>query len=384
MGQVEVARHERWAVVDGPDGTRTMVLPTVRLRALEVKGAHPHGFWCSRLAGGCGGSLIVRAGELRVPHFAHARGSTGCAAFTGPEELLRGYEHLQLQRALQDWLAKLGFHVRLEQRVGGGRVDVLAQATKVRHVIEVQRSPLPVGQWALRSAVYASAASTVTWLWGTSRRTEADLALTTDGVAFLAQVDEQLSTSIGTLWVDSDVGDVNVGWDPLTDCRMDDQGLWTPHRAFAVDETNEWRARRTRAEMEQARARENAELESQRLSAERAEALRTRLATMPRPPKPPPRQNHTLARRRQYFPEVDHWHPPQGWDWLEQLPPHLHESARHLAFFVTNWHSFAVSDLEWDDVPDPGGAQVRALLDAGFIEVRDAGIMALRAENGDS
>ncbi len=58
----------------------------------------------------------------------------------------------------------------------------------------------------------------------------------------------------------------------------------------------------------------------------------------------------------------------QGWAWLEELPPHLHESARHLAYFVSHWEKVAALDLAWDDVPDPERLQERALLQAGLIE----------------
>jgi hypothetical protein len=59
-----------WAVTDGPVGTNAVQLPEDRSGA-RLMGAHPGGFWCSGAAGGCGGRLVLHAGDGDRPSFHH-------------------------------------------------------------------------------------------------------------------------------------------------------------------------------------------------------------------------------------------------------------------------------------------------------------------------
>ena len=61
--------HLRHAVTDGPDGIAPVRLPARQDAARRIKLLHGNRFWCSRQASGCGGNLIVIAGEIRTPHF---------------------------------------------------------------------------------------------------------------------------------------------------------------------------------------------------------------------------------------------------------------------------------------------------------------------------
>ena len=360
-----VVAHDRFAVVDSPAGLHLVSLPTRTLLARDLRRAHSN-FWCSTRAGGCGGLLDLKAGPIRAPYFAHRPGEgTGCAARLDPDELTSGYEHLTMQLALRTWLRSIGYDAHIERPVGGGRADVHAVAGDQIHVIEVQRSPLPPGAWEARDAKYRSEASTVTWLWGTDRKSEAEYALVSHDVAFHARITEGPSVEVGTLWPGGD-GEVDGVWNGLEECRLDGGGLWTPRRDTALKATQAWRLAQAQAQVEQIAHQERVrgeEADRARQWELRRDAGLARLQGQDSGSVAQGQSRHALWRRRQICPDLDGWNPEQGWGWLDDLPVDLHESARHLAYYVYRLvASGTVSDLSWSDVPDPTGLQRDALV----------------------
>jgi hypothetical protein len=369
---VSGAAHERYAVSDGPNGTRVVVAPAHRMLAADVKALN-HRFWCSTAANGCGSRLSFKVGKIRTPHFAHYAGERPNCTRADTARLISGYQHLAMQLALQAWLERLGHDVTLERVVVNGRVDLHVVADGVVHVLEVQRSPLPVEQWVSRDALYRQTASTVTWLFDQERRGEADVALATRGVAFHTRVSSEMEVEVGTLWVDEG-GTIDIGWDRLDECLMDAHGLRTPHREFALASTREWREMdRRKQAAERAREEQQQSAHDERRLAAQARRHRAIPARQKAPPSSM-RDQHLLAVRRQRCPELDGWNPPQGWQWLEELPAHLHESARHLAYYVARLYSAGpASDLAWHDMPDHDGLQREALVSHGFVTLTDEG-----------
>ena len=364
-----VAAHERYAVSDGPNGSRVVVAPADRIVAADVKTRYSR-FWCSTAANGCGGRLSFKVGQVKAPHFAHYPGAAPSCAHTGADRLVSGYQHLAMQLALRSWLEQLGHDVTLERVVVGGRVDLHVVADGIVHVLEVQRSPLPVEPWKARDALYRQTATTVTWLWDQERQGEADVDLATRDVAFHTRITCEMEVEVGTLWVDES-GTIDIGWDRLDQCCMDGHGLWTPHREYALAATREWRDEERRKEAaERARKeQQEADEERRRLAALALQHSATPAGHTRRKLSPSPvRRQQLLAVRRQRLPDLDGWNPPQGWQWLEDLPPHLHESARHLAYYVARlYYAGPADDLPWDDVPDPEDLQREALVRHGFI-----------------
>lgn len=130
-----------WAVTDGPDGDASLELPDDRFRALDLKSRHNGMFWCTTKASGCGEPLVLAAGPVVRPYFRHQRGSE--CTLIGSPAAAPAYEHLQYQRALQQWLAKQGHHAALEKRLGpDGRTDLHVVIDQLGHIIEVQLSPI--------------------------------------------------------------------------------------------------------------------------------------------------------------------------------------------------------------------------------------------------
>lgn len=405
---------ERYAALGGPDSDHAVAMPADHDHARDLK-ARCGRFWCSTAIGGCGTELTARVAPGRVPHFAHRPGAV-CAVLRDPVSHALAWEHLVMQRALQRWLEGLGYAVTLEERVVGGRADVHVSTGRGEHILEVQRSPLSVPERVRRTQLYAAGARSVTWLWDSPRRdADADLQLRADGIAFTTRIDDLGVVQVGTLWRTHDPDEPgtswDVGWDDLTTCDLDDEGLLTSHRAFAravtdiflqdQDERDALAAQRReqeQAQLEESRRRlqEDADRREQhRKDRERHElenaraqiaASRSRDASphsrppaewMPAPPAPrrmaprppdkilPPR---TLAARRAGRP-LDDWAPPEGWDALLELPDHLRESARQLVDWVCCYDSGPVSDLAWVDVPDPDGQQLNWLLHHDYIEL---------------
>ena len=85
------------------------------------------------------------------------------------------------------------------------------------------------------------------------------------------------------------------------------------------------------------------------------------------PPRPR-RYSWTVADQQALIPEAASWTPNVGWNWLNDLPPEFHASARLFAFLVCKIEGGGpVRRLAFDDVPDLGGLIANALLKAGLI-----------------
>ncbi|MBT9254449.1 hypothetical protein KMZ32_01915 [Phycicoccus sp. MAQZ13P-2] len=415
----------RYAAIGGPDSTHAVAMPSDHGRARDLKAAWVR-FWCSTAIGGCGTELTARVSGDRIPHFAH-RSGVRCTGLGDPRSHALAWEHLVMQHALQRWLESLGYDVELERKVVGGRVDVHVSTGVGEHVLEVQRSPLSVHRRVSRTELYSVDARTVSWLWDSPRRDgEADLQLRSDGIAFTTRLDEAGVVQVGTLWRVHDPADPakswDVGYDDLDTCDLDQHGLRTSHRTFALQATRIFLEEQQERDAQEAqrRAQERAQQQDARRQRQEAEAreaqrkrdreqqelenVRARLAAvrdgdgsphsrppaewMPpspvarRPTQPPPDKvvaPHTLAIARMQRP-LGEWTPPGGWVGLDELPERLHESAKHLTLWVRErFGASGLDDLQWDDVPDPEREQVAWLLRRGYILLNAKGNRWLRA-----
>jgi hypothetical protein len=372
--------HLRHAVTDGPDGSAAVALPSIRAAALRMKAFYGRGFWCSSAIGGCGAMLIVAAGKMRVPHFRHKPGERGeCALELDPRRADAIYRHLALQRALVEWINAQGHDAQIEYPVAGGRADVHVVIDSRRHSLEVQLSPITGAEWKRRDNLYRNQIEDVTWLFGDALDTRATEDLLRHDVSFHIHVDSDLEVALGTRFVDD-----HIAWDELQYCRLTSGGLWTPHSATAVAMAQRWRrltavvealhAEVQRREKEEAAARQRRREES---AARRRLAASQQMPLMRRPqstkPVRLPSVGHypwTREARAALSDEADGWTPTTGWGWLNDVPLDLQPSARLLAYYVCRIYSAGpVKQLSFDDVPDPDGYQVDALVAAGLITV---------------
>lgn len=373
---------QRYAVVGGPDSTHAVVMPSLPERARDLKREHQGYFWCSAATGGCGGALIAHICTDRSSYFAHKPGADCASAASDAQARARSYAHLAIQVALKRHLEDLGHRVSLEHHVDGGRVDVHSSAGEERHVLEVQRSPLTLQEWRRRDALYRASATSVTWLWDERRRGEAEDTLAEHEVAFSVRLNDAGTVDIATLWRSD-----GHAWSGLHECRLDEHGLWTPHRQRAITATRAYnaqlaaeadeqrralqeRAAQRRAEDERAAQAAVAAREARRRAATRAAAA---LAKSDR---------HRLTYRRQVCPDLDGWVPTAGWSALMELPAELHDSTRHLTYWVARLVDRSpVTDLAWNDVPDPEGLQVAWLVRHGYIALSDDGLHWVRSHS---
>lgn len=372
--------HLRHAVTDGPHGTAAVALPTIRVAALSMKAAYGHAFWCSRAIGGCGAMLLVAAGAVRIPHFRHKPGERGdCILERDPLAAEASYRHLALQRALVAWIEAQGHDPRMEYALGGGRADVHVVIDGRRQSLEVQLSPITGAEWRRRDALYRAQIADVTWLFGDALGTRATEDLLAHGVAFHIHVDSDLEVALGTRFVDD-----HIAWDELQHCKLAAGGVWTPHSASSLAASERWQhltvvAGAFHAEVqrrEKAQALANHHRREQESARRRlAAAQHAPLLALPRRSQPwrlPSIGQYPWTReaRAALSEESDGWCPPQGWGWLDRVPLELQPSARLLAYYVCRIYSAGpLSQLCFDDVPDPNGHQIEALTSAGLITV---------------
>lgn len=109
----------------------------------------------------CSSEVILKAGRIIVPHFAH-RAQAACTWGEGESE-----RHMLMKHYLQIWFPKVELEVRLgEMR----RADaVITTAKGNRFVIECQASPISVAEWVERNSDYNDIGLPVAWLWDLSR-----------------------------------------------------------------------------------------------------------------------------------------------------------------------------------------------------------------------
>ncbi len=112
---------------------------------------------------GCGSDLILRAGRIRVAHFAHRP--------RAPCDFARGetLAHLEAKLGLRDALAARGLRAEVEYEVaalaGDRRADVLVWSPAGQAVaIELQHTPIGVPEIERRSFAYAEAGVPVLWI----------------------------------------------------------------------------------------------------------------------------------------------------------------------------------------------------------------------------
>jgi hypothetical protein len=207
----------RWAVTDGADGTRVVVLPAEP--AADRLGAHPRSrFWCATQAGGCGERLTFTPAGFR-----HADEDSWCRFARQGSDAERAYEHLRYEPALRAWLAGQGWSARVRLLPGpGGAVDLSVVVEEVDAVLEVQLSPLADAAWRERDDADRRQHRHVTWLYGPV----AGAAATTE--AAVRGTSLELRRQGRGLVVGVRDADGATRWVPLAACRLTADGFVAP------------------------------------------------------------------------------------------------------------------------------------------------------------
>lgn len=112
----------------------------------------------------CGSKVVLKAGEIIIPHFAH-KSHSDCDSLSEPESTL----HLQGKLLLHQFFTAKNFTVELEKYLPSirQRADLLVDD---RTVIEFQCSTIPSVDVLRRTTGYTSAGFTPTWILGISKK----------------------------------------------------------------------------------------------------------------------------------------------------------------------------------------------------------------------
>jgi hypothetical protein len=238
-----VSDELRWAVTDGPAGTHAVALPEDGLDARRLALHYGGEFFCSRQAGGCGGRLVLSAGDGVRPYFRHP-GSPPCAFLGRGSAAGRAYEPLRYRRALEAWLARQGVRCRLEQLPDpDGGANLLVVAEDGSHAVRVQLSPLPDTAWRRLDDRYRARARHVTWLYGPAAGAAAATEAAVRGVSFAVRRHD-VGLAVGVRDVDD-----RTRWVRLAACRLTADGVAVP----GAESARALHARRTTEREEAAR-----------------------------------------------------------------------------------------------------------------------------------
>ncbi|RFU68016.1 hypothetical protein D0469_13060 [Peribacillus saganii] len=109
----------------------------------------------------CDGDLILKAGSIKIPHFAH-KSSIECTAASEPESQY----HLLGKRKLFSWLLSRGISAELESYLPGirQRADILAVIGEVTYAVEFQCSSISQAEFEKRTNSYRRAGISPVWL----------------------------------------------------------------------------------------------------------------------------------------------------------------------------------------------------------------------------
>lgn len=120
---------------------------------------------------GCGAAMILKAGDVKIPHFAH-RSLVGCDRSSEPETPL----HIKGKLLLHQFFSEKNQHPELEKYLPSikQRADVLVGS---RYAIEFQCSAISPADIAARTEGYALAALKAVWIRGISEAPQEGIGL---------------------------------------------------------------------------------------------------------------------------------------------------------------------------------------------------------------
>ncbi|MEO5664964.1 MAG: competence protein CoiA family protein [Nocardioides sp.] len=346
------------AVVDGSDGTHAVELSPVRSEALQLKALHDEQFWCSTQANGCGGPLVLAAGQIRIPYFRHHPGAA-CALAGDNARAARSYEHLRCQRALVAWLTAQGLDATIEHYFGpDGRADIHVMVSGRSHTIEVQLSPISLVEWRRRDENYRRQVDQVTWIYGAGAETAAAAEQATRGHAYnlRAHAEQAQAFEVGV------VTDLTDRWSHLDECELRIDRFWTPRLDEALADLA------TAREVAAAKAAQEAEA-----TRRRAEARARQTAVVHHGPAAEtvestiPDNYGTADWWRTFFPGLAAWTPDQGWHWTDGLTDEGKATAKVLAYVVSRLYASGTVDMLLSADTSSAAEAVAALERGGLV-----------------
>lgn len=229
--------HVLYAVANDADSMDIVVAPRSQAEALPLKSLP---FFCSHLAGGCGATLTLAAGPVRIPHFRHMPNSV--CVLRDADRARDSYTHLAIQRALLRWInAVPGFACTMEERVEGGRTDLYVTGPGTRVSLEVQRSDVSTWDVQRRTALYSRKATAVNWLYEFDSIQACRQELKDAGLCLRVSIDAGLTEcSLGVTYLVGQGEKTTTVWSPLTEWWINAGGLGSQHLALAQVAVADW------------------------------------------------------------------------------------------------------------------------------------------------
>ncbi|MBM7693949.1 competence CoiA-like predicted nuclease [Peribacillus deserti] len=111
----------------------------------------------------CHKKVILKAGERRIPHFAHEK-LDACISYSEPESEY----HLNGKLILYKWLKDQGYEVNMEAYIKeiNQKADLYFEVKDTRYVIEFQCSIIPQALYIKRTVSYQQAGIQPIWILG--------------------------------------------------------------------------------------------------------------------------------------------------------------------------------------------------------------------------
>ena len=153
---MDVGRSENMLTAKGKAGDLFTLPEKVSTEMLStIKGAQPYFCPC------CERELIIKAGSIKIPHFAH-KSNASCNASSEPESTY----HLIAKRRLFTWFISHGYDAELEAYVPDikKRADVLVRNGEKKYAIEFQCSTISEASFMERTVAYQSVNITPIWI----------------------------------------------------------------------------------------------------------------------------------------------------------------------------------------------------------------------------
>jgi hypothetical protein len=228
-------RKVQTAVLRAPESLQPIAMPFERIDAILLRDRYAHeGFFCGEWLGGCGRKLYTRIGPIRIPHFAHTPENQDPISCRRAETDEKSADHLYIRRDLSTWMERQGRQIgqiTIDGRLPmeGGYCTGLTIPIDKGGILAVSiRNGFgrdAKDEWQARNRELRRSSQQIDWLF--MERLPVDYVYDEQGYVFRVRCETvglDRTVKIGT----QTRGHI-PRWSDLSECKITDHGLWTPH-----------------------------------------------------------------------------------------------------------------------------------------------------------
>lgn len=156
-GLMRIMKHKEGNILLVAKNKEGVLITLINMSKEELEHQRRIMYYCP----GCNGRVFLKAGIVKIPHFAHAVNKVCDYASEGESN-----EHLQGKQQLFEWMAKQGYKVELEKYFSEikQRADLYVECNGNKFAIEYQCALIPLEDIKRRTLAYIRHKITPIWI----------------------------------------------------------------------------------------------------------------------------------------------------------------------------------------------------------------------------